>query len=108
MGVINFNAMSQSNDTQLWNAAIIDWNFSQSWLAELEIDYNGLLSEGEGWREYATQPSVEFYANNSLDLFGGVYLSSTRQNDVDDTDEVRPLIGFRLLAIPYLMRTRIQ
>ncbi len=88
-------ALAQGKDIQLWNSAIIDWNFTKSWLAELELDYNLLLSEGEGWHEYATQPSVEFYPNNSLDLFTGVYLTNTKQNDTEDTKEVRPLIGFR-------------
>jgi hypothetical protein len=88
-------AKAQSSDTQLWNAAIIDWNFTTNWLVELEIDYNKLLSEGPVWREIATQPSIEFYPNNSIDLFAGVYLTSTKQNDVEDTNEIRPLIGFR-------------
>ena len=88
-------AHGQSRDVQIWNAAIIDWNFSPSWLAELELDYNQLLSGGEPWREYATQPSIEFYPNNAFDLFAGVYLTSTKQNSVEETNEIRPLIGFR-------------
>ena len=92
---ISNSVIGQNRDVQIWNSAIIDWNFAQGWLAELELDYNKLLSEGPVWREYATQPSVEFYPNNSIDIFAGVYLTSTKQNDVEDTDEVRPLIGFR-------------
>ena len=84
-----------TRDIQSWNAALIDWNFKTNWLFELELDYNRLLSEGAVWREIATQPSFEFYPNNSLDLFAGVYLTSTKQNDVEDTEEVRPLVGFR-------------
>ena len=50
--------LAQGKDIQLWNSAIIDWNFTQGWLVELELDYNRLLSEGPVWRKYATQPSV--------------------------------------------------
>lgn len=91
----SFSAQSQSQDTQLWNAAIIDYSFSNRWLAELEIDYNKLLSSGPVWQEFATQPSIEFYPSNSIDLFAGVYLTSTKQNNTEDTNEIRPLIGFR-------------
>ena len=87
--------ISQNRDVQLWNSALIDWNFTQGWLVELEIDYNKLLSEGPVWREFATQPSIEYYPNNSIDLFAGVYLTSTKQNDIEDTNEIRPLIGIR-------------
>ena len=91
----SFSAQSQNQDTQLWTAAIFDMNISNTWLAELEVDYNKLLSEGEVWREIATQPSIEYYPNNSIDLFAGVYLTSTKQNETEDTNEIRPLIGFR-------------
>lgn len=91
----SFSAQGQNVDTQLWSAAILDMNLSNQWLAELEIDYNKLLSEGEVWREFATQPSVEYYPNNSIDLFAGVYITSTKQNNVEDTDEIRPMAGFR-------------
>lgn len=93
--ISSFSAQSQSQDTQLWNAAIIDYSFSNRWLAELEIDYNKLLSSGPVWQEFATQPSIEFYPSNSIDLFAGVYLTSTKQNNTEDTNEIRPLIGFR-------------
>lgn len=95
VSAISLPTQSQNVDTQLWSAAIIDMNISNGWLVELEIDYNKLLSEGEVWREIAAQPSVEFYPNNSIDLFAGVYLTSTKQNNTEDTNEIRPLIGFR-------------
>ena len=105
-------AISQNRDAQIWNSAIIDWNFTQGWLVELELDYNRLLSEGPVWREYATQPSVEFYPNNSLDLFAGVYLTNTKQNDTEDSKEIRPLIGFRWNIIKpekrVFLRTQIK
>ena len=92
---IQYSTQSQNKDFQSWNAAIIDWNFYSSWLFELELDYNRLLSEGPVWREYAAQPSLEYYPNNSIDIFAGVYLTNTKQNDETDTKEVRPLLGFR-------------
>jgi hypothetical protein len=85
----------QTSDFQSWNAIIIDWNFRQSMLLELELDYNRLLSEGPVWREFAAQPSFEYYPSNNFDLFVGVYMTNTKQNDTDDTKELRPLIGFR-------------
>jgi len=102
----------QETDAQNWNAVIIDWNFSSQWLFELELDYNRLLSEGPVWREYATQPSLEYYPNNSFDLFAGVYLSNTKQNDIEDTEEIRPLVGFRWNIIKpekrVFLRTQIK
>lgn len=93
--VLSNKSKGQTTDFQAWNSVVIDWNFYPSLLAELELDYNVLLSEGPVWREYATQPSFEYYPNNSIDLFAGVYLTDTKQNDVIDTKEIRPLIGFR-------------
>jgi hypothetical protein len=84
-----------TSDVQSWNAFVTDWNFRQSMLIELELDYNKLLSDGQVWREYAMQPSFEYYPSNSIDLFAGVYLTDTKQNETDDTKEIRPLIGFR-------------
>ena len=46
---INNPLISQNRDAQIWNSAIIDWNFTQGWLVELELDYNRLLSEGPVW-----------------------------------------------------------
>ena len=91
---VNIYSFGQTRDFQSWNSMVIDWNLSP-FLFELELDYNRLLSEGEVWREYAMQPSVEYYPNASIDLFAGVYLTDTKQNDIIDTKEVRPLIGFR-------------
>ena len=84
-----------TNDVQSWNALVTDWNFATNWLAEVELDYNKLLSDGPVWREYAMQPSVEYYPSNNFDLFAGVYLTDTKQNETHDTKEIRPLIGFR-------------
>lgn len=84
-----------SSDVQSWNTFLLDWNFQNRWLFELELDYNRLLSSGPVWRELATQPSIEFYPNNSFDLFAGMYITSTKQNEQEDTEELRPLIGFR-------------
>ncbi|MCK5368915.1 MAG: DUF2490 domain-containing protein [Cyclobacteriaceae bacterium] len=91
---VSLGSFGQNTDFQSWNSVIIDWNISP-FLFELELDYNRLLSEGEVWREYAAQPSVEYYPSASIDLFAGVYLTDTKQNDIKDTKEVRPLIGFR-------------
>lgn len=88
-------AKGQEQDFQLWSSANIDWNFKSGWLAELQFNYNELLSGGPVWQEFALQPSVEFYPNNSIDLFAGVYLTTTKQTDDVDTDEIRPLFGLR-------------
>ncbi|MCK5702796.1 MAG: hypothetical protein KAI29_16650, partial [Cyclobacteriaceae bacterium] len=91
---VSLGSFGQNTDFQSWNSVIIDWNISP-FLFELELDYNRLLSEGEVCRENAAQPSVEYYPSASIDLFAGVYLTDTKQNDIKDTKEVRPLIGFR-------------
>ena len=85
----------QTKDAQLWNSVVLDWNVKQGWLTELEIDYNRLLSSDDVWRQYAIQPSVEYYPISSIDLFAGTYLTSTKQSEVQDTNEIRPYIGFR-------------
>ena len=71
-------ARGQTSDFQSWNAIIIDWNFRQSMLLELEVDYNRVLSEGPVWREFAAQPSFEYYPSNNFDLFVGVYMTNTK------------------------------
>ena len=88
-------ALAQTSDTQSWNSILIDWNFRASMLVELELDYNQLISGGETWREYAIQPVFEYYPDNTFDLFGGIYLSNTKQNNTKDTKEVRPMAGIR-------------
>lgn len=82
-------------DVQLWNALVLDYNIESDWLIEVEADFNTLISGGDTWREYATQPSVEHYPNNSWDLFAGAYLSFTKQTSTENTWEIRPLVGFR-------------
>ncbi len=89
-----FNLYGQKNDVQNWNSAVVDLNFAP-FLFELEVDYNRLVSGGPEWREYAIQPSIEFYPNNSFDFYAGVYFSETVQDDINDTKELRPLIGIR-------------
>jgi hypothetical protein len=79
----------------MWNSLIFDYNTSSNMMAEIELIYNFLLSEGTQWYEYAAQPSVEYYPNNSFDLFGAVYMSSTQQADDEQTNEIRPIIGAR-------------
>jgi hypothetical protein len=86
---------AQTKDAQLWTAVALDWDFRQSWLAELELKYNHLLSGGPVWNQYAIKSSVEYYPNSSFDLFGGVYLISTRQSEAETTNEIRPLVGLR-------------
>ena len=85
----------QASDAQFWSSAMIDWNFEPIWLAELEFNYNQLLSDGEPWREYSIQPSIEYYPSRSFDLLAGVYLTDTKQNSQEDTREIRPFAGFR-------------
>ena len=36
-------AKGQNVDLQWWNAMVFDWNFSQAWVVEVELDYNRLL-----------------------------------------------------------------
>ena len=95
LGGIHTPVQSQTHDAQLWNSMILDWEIPSSWMLELELDYNLLLSEGPQWYEYAIQPSVEYYPNSSFDLFAAVYLTTTKQNDNEFTDEIRPIVGFR-------------
>lgn len=92
----HFNVvLAQTKDAQLWNSVVLDWNVKQGWLTELEIDYNRLLSSEDVWRQYAIQPAVEYYPMSSIDLFAGAYLTSTKQSEVQDTNEIRPYMGFR-------------
>lgn len=86
---------AQTNDAQLWTSWVVDWDTPSAFLLELELDYNLLLSPGSQWYEYAIQPAIEYYPSNSIDLFAAVYFTTTRQNEDDQTDEIRPIIGLR-------------
>jgi hypothetical protein len=88
-------ASAQTRDAQLWNSLILDYLPSSNLQLEVELIYNLLLSEGPQWYEYAMQPSIEYYPNNSIDLFAATYLSTTQQDDDTQTNEVRPIVGFR-------------
>lgn len=93
--IVHSLSKGQTTDFQSWNSFLTFWNFYPSLVFEMELDYYTLVSDGPAWREIAVQPSLEYYPNNSIDLFTGVYLSSTKQNDVDNTWETRPFAGIR-------------
>ena len=85
---------SQNQDFQSWNSVFLKWNFYPSLLFQFEVDYYTLISEGD-WRQYAVTPMIEYYPSNTFDLFLGLYHANTKQNDIETTNEIRPLIGAR-------------
>ena len=84
-----------SKESLFWSSFIYDWNFVDSWLVEMEIDYNQLISGSPDWKSVAIQPSIEHYPSGAIDLFCGANFSWTLQTSDVLTKEIMPFMGFR-------------
>ena len=85
--------MGQSSVGQAWNAFEVNWNFRPTYTAAMEVDYDWQISGLQEWHEFTVKPSFQYNVTNTIGLIGGLLLRSTKQNDLDDTKEVRPYLG---------------
>ena len=89
----------ENNDFQVWNAANINYAFRNSWSFDFNISYDRLIAGGPNWREVGLQPKLEYYPNQKWDIFTGLYFGIVRQFPEENSNEFRPMIGFRFNII---------
>ena len=76
-------------NTQAWFDFIVDYPFSNQYLAELETSYQAMLTGDSTWRSYNLTPTFEYQFFTNVDLIASAPLAYTVQTEGYESFESR-------------------
>jgi hypothetical protein len=82
-------------NTQAWFDFIVDYPFSNQYLAELETSYQAMLTGDSTWRSYNLTPTLEYQFFPNVDFIASVPLAYTVQTEGYESFESRITLEVR-------------
>jgi hypothetical protein len=86
---------SQNSTFQTWSSFNFVKNLPFSAVLTINPEVNRLITGGSPWHSYSIDNNLEYYPNNSWDIFASLQLSYTMQEEDINSLEIRPYIGAR-------------
>ncbi|MDZ7605858.1 MAG: DUF2490 domain-containing protein [Cyclobacteriaceae bacterium] len=95
MIVGNLQAQDPQQSFQTWSSFNFVKNLPFNATLTVNPEVNRLVSGGSPWHAYSIDNTLEYYPNNSWDVFASLMLSYTKQDEGTNSLEIRPYIGVR-------------
>jgi hypothetical protein len=89
------SAIRAQQNTQAWVDFIVDYPFSNQYLAELETSYQAMITGDSTWRSYNLTPTFEYQFFSNVDFIASVPLSYTVQTEDYESFESRITLEVR-------------
>lgn len=84
-------------DQQLWLEGVVDYPFGKNVEFFADASYRYIFSTEENWWRVLARPSLKWKVLNWLDLRGGLGMSYSNLDNLDNIFEVRPWQGVAIL-----------